>query len=432
MSIAVHSKSRLWSGARVLIVFGFPLSASPQTASLSKLRLISILSVSQLLGWGTTFDMPSVLGRAMERDLGLPFETIFAGLSVMMAMVALASPRIGRLLVGLGAARVMAAGSGILAVGLAGLASAQGPISYFAAWAVIGFGGAFALTVPANTAIVEREGLGSKRTMSTMSVFTGLSSAIFWPVLTLGEAAFGWRITLYLAAAAHLLVMLPLHLLALPPRKHAASEASATGMAANVPLAGRARMIALGLIAAGSSLIALLTFGISPSLIELLKQSGATPELALTLGSLRAVIGISARLGSTMLIERVSTVTSGLAGSIVLLAGFALLTLAAPSLLAPAGFVLLYGAGAGIVTIVRTLLPLAFFSREEFALISSRVALAQYAATAVAPFLFAAILENLGLRGVLAVSVAICVVFLGVMLGLMRLQNTERVRGPLG
>lgn len=412
----------------MLIVSGFPLSSSPQPASLSKLRLISILSVSQLLGWGTTFDMPSVLGRAMARDLDMPFETIFGGLSVMMAVVALASPRIGRLLVSLGAARVLATGSGILAIGLAGLASAQGPVSYFAAWVVIGLGGAFALTVPANTAIVEREGLGSKQTMSTMSVFTGLSSAIFWPVLTFGDAAFGWRISLYLAAAAHLLVMLPLHLLALPPRQNEASETGATRVAAQAPLAGRTRMIALGLIAAASSLIALLTFGISPSLIELLKQSGATPELALMLGSLRAVIGISARLGSTMLIERVSTVTSGLFGSVVLLAGFALLTLAAPSLAAPAGFVLLYGAGAGIVTIVRTLLPLAFFSRAEFALISSRVALAQYAATAVAPFLFAAILENLGLSGVLTVSVAICVVFLGVMLGLMKLQNAERIR----
>ena len=425
MSIAVHSAARLWFGAPVLIVFGFPLSSPPQTASSSKLRLISILSVSQLLGWGTTFDMPSVLGRAMARDLDMPFETIFGGLSVMMTMVALASPRVGRLLETMGAARVLATGSGILAIGLAGLASAQGPVSYFAAWAVIGFGGAFALTVPANTAIVEREGLGSKRTMSTMSVFTGLSSAIFWPVLTSGDAAFGWRVSLYVAAAAHLLVMLPIHLWALPPRRIEIGDAATLGTVAQAPLIGRQRMIALGLIAAGSSLVALLTFGISPSLIELLKQSGATPELALTLGSLRAVIGISARLGSTVLIERVSTVTSGLAGSIILLAGFALLTLAAPSLAAPAGFVLLYGAGAGIVTIVRTLLPLAFFSREEFALISSRVALAQYAATAVAPFLFAAILENFGLRGVLAVSVAICLVFLGVMLGLMRLQKAS-------
>ena len=87
--------------------------------------------------------------------------------------------------------------------------------------------------------------------------------------------------------------------------------------------------------------------------------------------------------------------------------------------------------GAGIVTIVRTLLPLAFFSRAEFALISSRVALAQYAATAVAPFLFAAILENLGLKGVLTVSVGIALAFLGTMIGLARLQRAEAVRGPI-
>jgi MFS family permease len=402
------------------------LSVPPPRASSSKFRLISILSVSQLLGWGTTFDMPSVLARSMERDLGMPFETIFGGLSVMMVMVALASPRVGRLLVRFGAARVMAAGSGVMAAGLAGLSGAQGPMSYFAAWIVIGLGGALALTVPANTAIVEREGPGAKRTMTTMSVFTGLSSAIFWPILALADQGIGWRLALLLAAAAHLFVMLPLHLFALPPRLTETGWTGTEETAARAPLRAPLRRIALLLIAGGSSLIALLTFGISPSLIELLKQSGATPELALTLGSLRAVIGISARFGSTVLIEHLSTVASGLLGSGILLGGFAVLTLFAPSLVAPMGFVLLYGAGAGIVTIVRTLLPLAFFTRAEFALISSRVALAQYAATAVAPFLFAAILEHFGLAGVLMVSVAIALAILSVMAGLMRLDTPRR------
>lgn len=359
----------------------------------------------------------------MARDLGMPFETIFGGLSVMMVIVAVASPRVGRLLVALGAARVLGVGSAILGLGLAGLAMSQGPVSYFSAWVVIGLGGAFALTVPANTAIVEREGLGAKRTMTTMSVFTGLSSAIFWPLLSLADAAFGWRAALLCAAAFNLAVMLPLHLFALPPRLIEAPVATPSEGAA-APVDSPSRLLALLLIATGSSLIALMTFGISPSLIELLKQAGATPELALTLGSLRAVIGISARFGSTMLIERLSTVTAGLVGSFILLTGFGLLVLFAPSALAPAGFVLLYGAGAGIVTIVRTLLPLAFFSRAEFALVSSRVALAQYTATAVAPFLFAAILENLGLDGVLAVAIGLALAFLAVMLGLSRIRTT--------
>jgi predicted MFS family arabinose efflux permease len=398
------------------------LTSPSHSSGTSRVRLIAILSVSQLIGWGTTFDMPSVLARSMARDLAMPFETIFGGLSVMMVMVALASPRAGKLLVRFGAARVMAGGSCIMAAGLAVLSGAQGPVSYFAAWVVIGLGGALGLTVPANTAIVEREGQGAKRIMTTMSVFTGLSSAIFWPVLAFADQAIGWRLALLTAAAVHVFVMLPLHLLALPPPRPESGARSVEEAVAQAPRSSRQRRIALLLIAAGSSLIALLTFGISPSLIELLKQSGATPELALTLGSLRAVIGISARFGSTVLIERLSTVTSGLAGSGILLAGFAVLTLFAPSLAAPAGFVLLYGAGAGIVTIVRTLLPLAFFSRGEFALISSRVALAQYAATATAPFLFAAVLEHFGMSGILTLSIGIALAILGVMAGLRRID----------
>lgn len=408
-----------------LSVSAFPLSASSPPPAHKRLRLIAILSVSQLVGWGTTFDMPSVLARPMARDLGMPFETIFAGLSVMMVMVALASPRVGRLLVALGAARVLATGSALLGLGLGALAASEGAVSYFAAWFVIGLGGAFALTVPANTAVVERERLGAKRTMSTLSIFTGLSSAIFWPLLSFADAAFGWRVALLAAAGCNVFLLLPLHLFGLPPKLLEAPQPVATATpGAEAQIGNPSRLLALILIAAGSSLIALMTFGISPSLIELLKRSGATPELALTLGSLRAVIGISARFGSTLVIERISTVASGLAGSLVLLAAFGMLTLFAPSYLAPAAFVPLYGAGAGIVTIVRTLLPLAFFSRAEFALISSRVALAQYTATAIAPFLFAAILENFGLTGVLTVSIGLALAFLGVMLGLSRIRTS--------
>ncbi len=163
------------------------MSAAFPSASLTKLRLLSVLSVSQLLGWGTTFDMPSVLGRAMERDLGLPFETIFGGLTAMMIVMALASPRTGRLLVTLGAARVMAMGSVLMASGLTVLSLSQGAVSYFAAWLIIGLGGACALSVSANTAVVEREGAAAKRTIGTLMIFTGLSSALFWPLLSLAE-----------------------------------------------------------------------------------------------------------------------------------------------------------------------------------------------------------------------------------------------------
>jgi predicted MFS family arabinose efflux permease len=392
-----------------------------------KIRLITVIAISQLAGWGTTFDMPSVLGRAMERDLGMPFDMIFLGLSVMMLMSAFAAPKIGRLLVRFGAIRILSIGSILLASGLALLSCAQGQVSYFAAWLVIGIGGAFALSVPANTAVVEREGSAAKRTIGMTTIFTGLSSAISWPLMTLAETHYGWRLTLLMAAALQLIVILPLHRFGLPPVATKAATAPATSpIMAPPPLSAKAKLQAFMLIAASSSLFGFVGFGIAPSLIEIMKSAGAAPELALTLASMRAVIGISARLGDVLLGDRTSPVSSGLVAIIALLTGYAVLLFFSPSLYAPAIFILLYGIGSGISSLVRSLLPLAFFAPSEFAVLSSRIALPQNIATAIAPAAFAFIMERAGLDGLLWMTTGLSLVTFGCMLGLWRLRARSR------
>lgn len=409
--------------ARLLSVSPLPASSPP--VSFRKLRLIAVLSVSQLIGWGTTFDMPSVLGRAMERDLAMPFETIFGGLTAMMIVMALASPRVGRLLVRSGAARVLAMGSVLMAAGLLALSMSQGPVSYFAAWLIIGCGGAFALTVSANTAVVERQGATAKRTVGTLMIFTGLSSAIFWPILSYAEAAIGWRAALQMAAAAHLILLVPLHVYGLPARgEGAVTDAGAPVPTCPIPpLNPHDKLRAFLLIASASSLNSLTSFGISASLIELLKLAGAAPGLALTLASLRGVIGISARLADLLAGERTSPVASGLAASLAMFGAFLLLAaFPASSFVVPLLFVLLYGAGSGVAAVARALLPLAFFTRTDFALMSSRVALPQNIASALSPVIFAAAMENFGLKGVIALALTLTFLTCASMGGLMLLK----------
>lgn len=416
---------RVWFFRTRSFLPGIPLSVLSPSASLSKLRLLAVLSVSQLIGWGTTFDMPSVLGRAMERDLGLPFETIFGGLTAMMIVMALASPRAGRLLVALGAARVMAMGSVMMASGLTVLSLSQGPVSYFAAWAIIGLGGTCALSVAANTAVVEREGAAAKRTIGTLMIFTGLSSTLFWPILSFAEGAIGWRATLQMAAAAHLVLLVPLHLYGLPARGDAATLTASTDAAARpLPIVNaRDRLRAFLLIASASSLNSLTSFGVSASLIELLKLAGAAPALALTLASLRGVIGISARLADLIAGDKTSPVASGLAASAAMFGSFLLLAAFPASRFAvPLIFVLLYGAGSGVAAVARALLPLAFFTREEFATLSSNVALPQNIASALSPVIFAAMMENFGLSGVIALALTLTFLTCLSMAGLMLLR----------
>lgn len=77
-----------------------------------------MLAVTQLIGWGNTFDMLGVMGRIIATALGLPNEAIFAGLTIMMVINAFAGPATGRWLGCYDAAKVLAASSITFAIGL--------------------------------------------------------------------------------------------------------------------------------------------------------------------------------------------------------------------------------------------------------------------------------------------------------------------------
>ena len=101
-------------------------------------RTIGGLGFTQIVGWGTTYLMPSVLGRELQTALGVSPELVFGGITVMFGVGAFLSPRVGKIVDRTGARRLMTAGSLLYALSLAGLAAAQGPVSYLACWALMG------------------------------------------------------------------------------------------------------------------------------------------------------------------------------------------------------------------------------------------------------------------------------------------------------
>ncbi|MET0748999.1 MAG: MFS transporter, partial [Rhizobium sp.] len=392
----------------------------PKTFTRGSAQTVAVLSICQLVGWGTSFDMLGVMGRIVAPDLGLSNEIVFSGLTVMMVVTGLASPITGRLLARHGAARVLAASSIAFALGFLLLAASTGLVLYGLAWIVIGIGGAMGLSAPAYAAVVEREGQNGKRVIAIMMLFTGLSTTLFWPVLAMMNAEVGWRGTYLVCAGLHLFVCLPLYLFALPKRIAAAS--SEPGHAtAPIPLTAAGRRKAFLLIAAATTISTFVTFGLAPSLLEIFRQYGASPALALQLGSVRGVIGISARLVDTLLGRRGSPILSALVGIGLMVAGFLSLLCFGGSTAQLVVFTLLFGFGAGVMAVARALLPLALFSRSEYGLHSARLSLPQNLANAVAPVVFTAILDHANATAALAVCalLAMAALALVAMLGLL-------------
>ncbi|ARO23230.1 MFS transporter [Rhizobium sp. S9] len=367
----------------------------PNSFRFRSAQTVTVLAATQLIGWGTTFDMLGVMGRDVAPALGVANEVIFAGLTIMMVVSAIAGPTTGRWLGRYGAARVLSAASLIFAFGLSLLAVANGILLYAAAWLVIGIGGALGLSAPAYTAVVEREGINGKRVIAILMLFTGLSSTIFWPILSLLNEAVGWRLTFVFCAALQFFVCLPLHLFALPKPIVTHAESSAAEIPP-VPLSKTARRKAFLLIAAVTTISTFVTFGIAPSLLEIFRQSGASPALALQLGSARGVLGISARFLDMLFGRRGNPILSAVMGTSLTVVSFLIMLTAGPSTPVLVTFILLYGFGSGVMAVARALLPLALFSPSEFGLHSARLSLPQNLANAIAPVVFTAILDRAG------------------------------------
>lgn len=393
--------------------------------SLRSAQTVGVLAITQLIGWGTTFESIGVLGRRLAPDLGLANEIVFAGLSVMMMVSALASPLTGRFLDRYGAARVMAAGSLVFAAGLVFLACSGGILTYAASWIVLGIGGAMVLSAPAYTAVVEREGIDGKRTIAILMLFTGLSATIFWPLLSVCSDMFGWRNALFMAAALHAFVCMPLYLFCLPkPIEYAATDTTAD--LAPVPLTPGSRKTAFVLVAMATAIASFVTFGLSPSLLEILHQAGATPEFALQLAAARGVLGISARGVDMLLGKRGNPFITSVAGSSLMLIAFASLLLLPPSTFSLWAFIALYGFGSGILVVARALLPLALFSPREYGRQATRLALPQNIANAAAPIIFTALIDRTGIATALIAAIALASVALVSIILLISLVRKAR------
>ncbi|WP_323572004.1 MFS transporter [Rhizobium sp. 28DA2] len=398
---------------------------SEATPFTSRARLIGVLAVGQVVGWGTGFDMLAILGPRIGQELAIANEVVFAGLTVMMTISALCGPLLGRTLVRRGAAPVLVAGSLLFTAGFVVLASAGGVISYVLGWVVMGLAATCGLTTAAHTAVVERVGAESGRSLTLLMVFTGLSAAVFLPVTTVADQHLGWRGTLLVYGCLQIFVLLPLYVFVLPGRR--TSNTPGTSKTAAVSTSPVDTRRAFLLLAAMTTLSAFTAFGFSPLLPLLLVHAGASQSLAVQLAAVRSVLAIMARGLDFLLGKHGNPFVTCMIGLAMLLASFVLLLVFAPAMPAFIGFIIFFGFGAGVLTVSRAVLPLAVFSPEQYGLQAARISLPQNLAIAVAPVIFTLALDRGGVSAMLtiaAVLISISFLLLIVLWRTVRKQNS--------
>lgn len=397
------------------------ITPATRTANLA----IAGLGFTQIVGWGTTFLMPAVLGRPMGNDLGIPSEVVFSGITVMFAVGAIFSPRIGRVIDRTGARLIMAAGSVVYALSLAALAFSQGTVTYLLCWAGLGVASTLALSTPSSIALAQVAGPGARRAIGMLAIIGGFASTAFWPLSGALDLAAGWRGTLLIYAAVHLFACTPVHLLVLPSRPPTHHAAVATTPApTGVPPEAQSRVYLLLMLTLASG--AFVFTGVMVHMIEILRGLGHAPASAVFLASLIGPTQISIRVFELVFGHRYSIMNSAVVGSAMLTAGLALALIDGGNFVIALACIVSFGFANGLKAVQRATLPLALFGRAQFGAYMGRLALPQGIISASAPPILAAVMTSYGALGALWLTFAAASLSLGAMILLARLARTIR------
>ncbi|MBN8495149.1 MAG: MFS transporter [Burkholderiales bacterium] len=186
--------------------------------TLARWHVVALLGSAQTLAWASSYYLPAMLAPAMARELGLGTPTVFLAFSLALVISAFFGPVSGRTIDRHGGRPVLMGTNLVFAAGLAALGLAQGPVSLFAAWALVGVAMGSGLYEAGFATLVRLYGTQARNPITGITLLAGFASTVGWPLSALMESQFGWRGACFGWAALHLLLGLPLNaLLPRPP-----------------------------------------------------------------------------------------------------------------------------------------------------------------------------------------------------------------------
>ena len=362
------------------------------------------LGTTQTLAWASSYYLPAMLAAPMAHDLGISTPTVFAAFSLALIVSALLGPLAGYAIDRHGGRPVLLATNGVFALGLVAMALAQGPITLYAAWALMGVAMGSGLYEAAFASLVRLYGQGARNAITGVTLFAGFASTIGWPLSAWMESAYGWRGACLGWAALHLLLGLPLNAWlpriarapAPSPVPHNAAVKPPETPPLHHPTSARRTAVLLSFVFAVTWFI---STAMAAHLPRLLQASGLPLHAAVAVAALVGPAQVLARLLEFGLLRRMHPLSSARLATLAHpLGALLLVTLGGPAAVV---FTALHGAGNGILTIAKGTLPLALFGPAGYGLRQGWLMAPARVAQAFAPLLFGLLLDRAGAPAIL-------------------------------
>lgn len=350
-----------------------------------RLGAVLLLAIAQLVSWGSLYYAFALFIEPLEREQGWSRTEVTGALTVGLLATAAASPLAGRLIDRLGGRLPMTGGSLAAALLLLAWSRVEKLATFYLVWAGLGVAMAFVLYDAVFALLARTLVQGYRRAVTAITLVAGFASTVFFPLVHLLIESLGWRGALVTLAALNLVVCGAVHFF-VPARL--GSPLGGPGSAprpapTTVRAAARGRPFwgILVAVVANAMLFAAVTF----HLVPLLGERGVPLPTIVAAAALVGPAQVGARAVLLASEGRLSLRASALLAATLPLLGTAVLTAVRPGSWLIWLFPLLYGAGNGMLTIVRATAIVELVSRSSFGAVNGAIALPALAGTALAP-----------------------------------------------
>lgn len=267
------------------------LYLSPPIAQLG--RFSGWLSLPQLITWGSVFYTFSLLMAPLEAELGMTRAQSSLAFSLALLAEGAGAWLVGRWIDRGHEQAVMALGSVWVGAGLLAHSLVSSLWGFYAVWIWLGLGMAATLYTPAFAVVTRRFPQDFRRAIITLTFLGGLASTVFIPLSSWWINLWGWRRALWALAAIQLLLCAPLHVWLLQGARH--MHRHATTSAAVQPLRQYLKA-PFWLLALFMVLMMSVTSALPTHMINLLHEAGLSTAWVVAIPATIGVIQVIGRL----------------------------------------------------------------------------------------------------------------------------------------
>ena len=378
--------------------------------------VLTALSTAQIVSWGILYYSFAIFVQPIEREMGWSRTEVMGAFSLALLVSGFAAVPVGHWIDRRGARLLMTSGTALGIALFAHFSTVRSLPALYVTWAGIGLAMAMTLYEPAFALVAAWFGQQRDRALSILTVCGGLASTLLVPLATWLVVTRGWRTGAVCLALLLACTSLPIHALALRDAPHVLDEPVGAAVAPHPfarpgpesirPVMAEARFWSLTLALTLASFVAVAT---TVHLIPYLVGRGASPAAAGAILALTGLMQLPGRVVFEPIRRRLSS-RALLVASLLSQALGLLLLVAGTNRVAPALFACLFGAGAGLATLLRASMLAEMYGVARYGRIGGVVSLFTTIGRAGGPIAASLALAISGGYGAVLVGLAVALV----------------------